>query len=246
MNARALLSVQAHRPWAIPDGPCVMTMRWEDLLFAHWPVPVEALRPLIPPALEVESFDGTGWVGVVPLTMRDVRVRLFPTIPSFPELNLRTYVRYGGKAGVWFFSLDAHSRLAVSTARRFFCLPYFHARMSSADDGTFVNYASARSPGVGKDAAFDGRFRATGEVMLSKPGTLAYFLTERYCLYTVDGRGRVLRGEIHHQRWPLQAGEIEIRTNTLAAASGIRLPDVPPICHFSKRLDVLAWPVRRV
>jgi uncharacterized protein YqjF (DUF2071 family) len=246
VNAGALLQVTDHRPWPIVDGGWVMKMRWADLLFAHWPVAVEALRPLIPSGLEVESFDGTGWVGLVPFTMKNVRARLFPRIPSFPELNVRTYVRYRGKPGVWFFSLDAQSRLAVATARTFFCLPYYHARMRSVADGASIHYVSSRSPGRGTGAEFEGRYRATGDVLRSNVGTLEYFLTERYCMYMADGRGRIKIGEIHHEPWPLQVAEIEIRRNTVASATGIGLPEVDPICHYSRCLDVLAWRARGV
>ncbi len=229
-----------------------MRQTWRDLLFAHWPVPVEALRPLIPANLDVDTFDGTAWVGVVPFHMTDVRLHGTPFSPvagAFPELNLRTYVVPHGaadtKPGVWFFCLDAGSPVAVAVARRWFHLPYFNARMSVAADGERIRYNSRRRHRGATPAAFAASYGPTAPVALSEPGTLAYWLTERYCLYTTDRRGRLYRGDIHHPHWPLQAAEAEITFNTMAAAHGIALPETAPLLHFARRLDVRCWPLRR-
>ncbi len=235
-----------HRPWPLPNASWVMAMRWSDLLFAHWPVPVDRLRPLIPAELEVESFDGTGWVGVVPLTMSNVHARWLPSMPAFPELNLRTYVRHRDRPGVWFFSLDAHSQLAVTTARTFFHLPYFKARMSSEARGESIRYSSRRTQGRAARAEFKSSYSPRGDVIANKTGSLEYFLTERYCLYTVDRQRRIRRGDIHHHPWALQPADIQIEVNTIANASGIQLPNSEPLCHFSRRLDVVAWPTKLV
>src|SRR5690349_18551619 len=131
-------------------------MRWRDLLFAHWPVPVEAVRPLVPAGLEIDTFDGQAWVGVVPFRMEGVAPRFLPSVPgpsAFPELNVRTYVRRGRRAGVWFFSLDAASRVAVEGARLGFHLPYYRAAMSVATDGGWTTYRSERLDRRGPPAA---------------------------------------------------------------------------------------------
>ena len=127
-----MLTDTAHRPWPTPRQPWILGMRWHDLLFMHWPVKSEALRPYIPPALAIESFDGTAWIGVVPFRMSAVVPRLIPPVPylsAFPELNVRTYVSAEGKPGVWFFSLDAGNPIAVEAARDTFHLNYYNARM---------------------------------------------------------------------------------------------------------------------
>lgn len=224
-----------------------MRQAWHDLLFAHWPVAPAALRPLVPPGLELDLHDGAAWVGIVPFRMSGVRVRGLPPLPgaaAFPELNLRTYVRRGGRGGVWFFSLDAASRLAVRAARAWFALPYFDAEMrcNARDDGT-VEYASRRTHRGAAPAELRARYRPVGAPERAAPGSLAAFLTERYALFTVRG-GRVLAGEIHHPPWPLQPAAAELERETLAAASGIALPAAPPLLHFARRLDVLIWPLR--
>ncbi len=236
-----------------PPGRWIMRQTWRDLLFAHWPVPVTMLRPLIPAGLDVDTHDGAAWVGVVPFHMTGVRLRGTPFSPvarAFPELNVRTYVVPHGatekKPGVWFFCLDAGSPIAVAVARRWFHLPYFNARMSVATDGERTRYTSRRTHRRASPAAFAASYGPTAPIALSEPGTLAHWLTERYCLYTADRRGNLTRGDIHHAQWPLQAADAAITVNTMAAAHGITLPETAPLLHFARRLDVRCWPVRRI
>ena len=250
-----VLTTVAHRPFPLPDRPWTMTQRWNDLLFAHWPIPAETMRPLIPPNLELDLFDGHAWAGVVPFWMDRIRARVpgrtaasVPFARGFPELNLRTYVRskITGRAGVFFFSLDAASPLAVAGARVLFHLPYFVADMErkTAGDGT-VRYKSRRLL-TSIPANFQANYRGLGRPALkepSRPGSIEYFLTERYCLFTLR-RGKVLVGNIHHRPWPLEAAEIEIRVNTLPGAHGLTLPVRPPLLHFSKSLEVYIWSLR--
>jgi uncharacterized protein len=237
----------SHRPWPVPGSPWIMTMQWHDLAFLHWPIPAERLRPYIPAGLELQEFDGSAWLGVVPFYMRGVRIRGIPPLPgtgAFAELNLRTYVTTNGKPGVWFFSLDAASRIAVRAARRTFHLPYFDARMIVRHTADEIDYSSVRSelpPGE-----FEASYRATRPVSTATPGSIELWLTERYCLYSADRRGRIYCGEIHHAPWPLQLAECEIRKNTLASQLQIELSPRPPLVHFAKRLDVVAWYLRRV
>ena len=239
----------AHRPWPLPGGRWAMSQGWDDLLFAHWPIPLAALRPLIPAALTIETFAGVAWLGIVPFSMRRVRLRPSPALPglsTFPELNVRTYVTVDGKPGVWFFSLDAANRLAVVTARRWFHLPYYYARMASRRAGQTVEYTSTRTHHGAPAADFTARFGPNGPEQRAARGTLEYWLTERYCLYCVDARGQLSRGEIHHAPWRLQPAVAEVQTNTLARAAGLTLPDTPPLLHFAARQDVHIWPIRRV
>ncbi len=236
-----------HRPWSKPNSPWVMFQIWHDLLFAHWPVPLEVMRARIPSTLELDTFDGAAWVGVVPFRMSCVRPRWLPAVPwlsAFPELNVRTYVTYGGKAGVYFFSLDAGNPVAVRIARSGFHLPYYDARMKcQSDTDEFVAYESVRTHRGAAPAEFRARYRPTGEIYRSEAGSLDHWLTERYALYTTNRRGEVLRGEIHHVPWPLQPAEAEIFTNTMTQPVGITLPDVSPVLHFARQLKVVVWPL---
>ena len=211
-----------HRPYPVPKGTWAIGMSWRDLLFMHWPLDAEALRPLVPPALSLDTFDGSAWLGIVPFRMTGVRPRFLPAfkpLSDFPEINLRTYVTAGGKPGIWFFSLDAHNPVAVRLARATFRLPYFDARMSCETSGGEVRYSSERIHGGVPPAELAARYRPSGAPFECGTGTLENFLSERYCLYAADGRGIVRRGDVHHYLWPL---------------------------HSSERLDVLAWPPRRL
>lgn len=251
MNARAILDERAHRPWPLPRGPWVMTQTWNTLLFAHWPLPPETLRPLLPAALTLDTYEGEAWLGVVPFQMTNVRPRLAPPVPglsTFPELNARTYVTLDGKPGVWFFSLDASNRIAVALARRLFRLPYYRARMSSrrSDEKQAIRYHSARTHRDAPSATLDALYRPTGPVSYAARGSLEEWLTERYCLYAVGPGDALLRDEIHHRRWPLQPAEAEIQVNTMALAAGIALPDTPPLLHYAARQETLIWTPERV
>jgi uncharacterized protein YqjF (DUF2071 family) len=220
-----------------------MTQSWHNVLFAHWPVPTDWLAPIVPAEFEIDRFDGSAWVGIVPFYMTNVSARAVPALPwisYFPELNVRTYVQRDGKPGVFFFSLDAASVLAVHAARVLFNLPYHAAAMTVRSSGDGIYYASRR-PAPGTAAEFIATYQANGPAFTAKPGSLEYFLTERYCLYGRTHRGHPFRLEIHHPPWVLQAAQSSIGRNTVAKASGIQLPDTPPLQHFAKRQDMVAW-----
>jgi uncharacterized protein len=240
-----ILKHTEHRPWPLPDGPWIMKQEWHDLLFAHWAVPVDALRPLIPQALEIDTFGGQAWLGVVPFRMSGVRMRGTPAVPGFsqfPELNVRAYVVRDGKPGVWFFSLDATNVVAVCGARALFHLPYFLAAMSCEEDAGWIRYESHRKDHRGSPASLVMHYRAIGDIFHAAPHGIEHFLAERYCLYTADEQGRVIRCEIHHPHWPLQLAEAELQENTMADAAGITIADLKPeLLHFSRHQEVLVW-----
>jgi hypothetical protein len=223
-------------------------MRWQQLLFMHWPVPADALRPMLPPELDLDTFDGSAWIGVVPFRMTHVRHRFSPPTPwlsALPELNVRTYVKHNGNGGVWFFSLDAASRITVRGARRVFHLPYFDARMSCRAIGNDADYSSKRTHRNACPCEFKAKYRPTGPPRFAVPGSLDDFLTNRLSLYAADRRGRIFRGDIEHPPWPLQPAEADIELNSMTDASGIKLPQTQPLLHYSHVLDVRAWRLKR-
>jgi uncharacterized protein len=226
-----------------------MAQSWHDLLFAHWPIDSVLLRPLIPSGLEIDTFQRQAWIAVVPFRMSGVRLRWTPAVPwlsAFPELNVRTYVTAGGKPGVWFFSLDAGNPLAVAVARAWFHLPYFRARMSCEDSVGGIRYKSERTHRGARVGVLEANYRLGGEISEPQPGTLEHFLTERYCLYAADSAGRIFRGEIHHQPWPLQVAEAEFVRNTMTEAAGFPLSQSRPLLHFARRQDVVVWPLQHI
>lgn len=238
------------RSWPLPARPWIMHQIWNDLLFAHWPIPVEHIRELVPTSMPIDTFDGTAWVGVVPFHMTGVTPRGMPALPyfsSFPEINVRTYVTINDKPGVYFFSLDAQNRFAVEAARNLFHLPYFYAQIEvkeSTNNTTY--YHSVRQDSRARQGRFLAEYRPSSPIRHAIPGTLDYWLTERYCLYCQDRRGRIYRGEIDHDPWPLQSAEADININTLPTSDGIKLPEDSPVLHFSKQLKVKVWALEKL
>ncbi len=249
-SVETTLIPSAHgRAWPPLSSPWVMKQVWHDLLFAHWPVPVEQLQPMIPPALQLDTYEGQAWIGVVPFRMSGIRPRWMPAVPwisAFPELNVRTYVIADNKPGVWFFSLDAANPLAVAIARRWYHLPYFHARMSCRGNGDGIIYESHRVHRGAPPAALVGQYQPIGPIFQAARGSLVYWFTERYCLYAVDSRRRLFRGEIDHPPWPLQMAEARFSTQTMTLPLGVPLSGTPAFLHFSRRQDVRIWPIRPV
>jgi uncharacterized protein len=239
LSATELLNRQAHRRWPAPKRPWLMLQVWRDLLFAHWTVPVDAIRPLVPRQLELDTFDGHAWLSITPFHM-SVRVRGLPHLPGMfdvPELNCRTYVVADEKPGVFFFSLDAASRIVVSGARVLYHLPYFGAKMRYDRDGDTISYSSVR-----QQARWRAKYRPTAQPHIATPGSAEYFLAERYCLYTVWNE-QVYRGEIHHVPWPLQDAAVNIEENTIAESAGVTLTRPPDHLSFARELKVLIWPL---
>jgi hypothetical protein len=220
-----------------------MGQTWYDLLFAHWPVAPDSLRAHVPPPLELDVREGLAWIGVTPFVIGGLRIRGIPPLPHvshFPELNVRTYVTYAGRPGIYFLSLDAARVAAVLAARAAYKLPYFHAEMAAERSGEQrIDYRSRRKNGNGS-VEFAASYWPAGPRLDMHDGSLERWLVERYCLYVVDERGRPMRGDIHHPPWPLQPADAAIARNTMAAPLSFGL-DAEPLLHYSARQDTLIW-----
>ncbi len=242
---RAVLAETGHRPWPAPKQPWLMGQTWISLLFAHWRVPTPALEAVVPAQLQIDTYDSSAWIGVTPFLVRGLRLRgttPLPRLSSFPEINVRTYVTVDGKPGIYFLSLDADSHAAVTAARRSYRLPYFHSRISTSSEGDSFRFDSMRTSSDGPPAYFDARYGPEGGPMAIRDGSLERWLTERYCLFTLDERQRTLWGEIHHPPWSLRPAWAEIETNTMTSPFGIAL-EGEPLLHFSGSQDVALWPL---
>lgn len=227
-------------------------MRWTDALFAHWPVDPSVVSARLPAGLEAATYDGRAWLGVVGFAMEDIRPRGSPVGLSFPELNLRTYVRRPGSDdhAVYFFSLDADDRVGVALARRLFRLPYFRAEirvtresgeMIDDDAGTrddAVTLRHRRTHADAPPARFGGTYRPLEDPSPPAPETLEHFLTENYRFYTEGDR--LYYGDIDHPPWPLAAAEVDIESNTLFAANGFERPAGDPVVHYAPGTEVTA------
>lgn len=262
-------SEQRERP--AQAGP-VMYQKWRDLLFLHWECDPQEIQKTLPPGLSVDTFDGRAYVGLVPFAMRAIRPRGLPALPwisNFLEINLRTYVYDArGVPGVWFYSLDASGRVAVAAARAFFGLPYYHAKMRIAK--TIVRAEGNGSGVEGKNAGGEGssseaevsywhrragsprtqssffRYRPSGPGFEASPGTLEFFLVERYVLFT-QWKGRLWEGRVHHRPYPVRQVEVHEWDDCLFALDGLPQPSRPPDhALFSPGVDVDVFAVKAV
>lgn len=239
----------SYRPKPLPVGRWTLTQRWNDLLFAHWPVPAAKITALLPDWLEVDTFQGSAWLGVVPFWLDRIKIRGVPPVPgmrSFPDLNLRTYVRdqFTHTPGIYCFSLDASNLLAVMAARSFYNLPYYWAnmRLEQRSEREFTFYSRRRLSNT--EVVFNARYRGLGpsrRLAESRRGSFEYFVTERNCLFSTDRTGRPIRNNLHYVPWPLEEAEAEIERNDLAASIGLSLPKTDPVLHYSRRLAVYVW-----
>lgn len=243
-------------PTLRPPRPAIMRMNWRYLLFLHWPVPADQLRALIPPQLELDLFEGTAYVGLVPFTMTGVRPVGVPPVPglsSFHETNVRTYVRLGDRdPGVWFFSLDAANGIAVKLARSLFHLPYHYARMllehelrSGPDSPLSILYAGVRRWPGPLPGSYAIRATPRGTVQPASAATLEHFLVERYLLYSIR-KNQLYQGRVHHTPYPLQPAKLLSLDESLLAAVGLDRPTTTPIAHFSVGVNVQVFPLQRI
>jgi uncharacterized protein len=239
-----------------PQQRAVMRQKWRDLLFIHWPINPDALRPMIPSQLELDLFEGIAYVGLVPFTMIGVRPVGLPAmvgLSSFHETNVRTYVRVADRdPGVWFFNLEAANPLAVLLARRLFHLPYHYARMFLEHEASpqpletsSILYAGTRRWPGPLPASYSLRAAPDGPVKPALAGTLEHFLVERYILFTT-WKSRTYQGRVHHTPYPLQSANLLSFDETLLAAAGIKRPEIAPFAHFAGGVDVEVFPLRSI
>ena len=243
-------SIDRISPTLEPDATPVLHQNWHHLLFLHWEIPPAELQALIPPQLTIDTFEGKAYVGLVPFTLDGVRATGTPPLPwisSFHEVNVRTYVHQAGRdPGVWFFSLDASSTLAVAAARAMYKLQYFDARIDFTAVGqalpeiTFVSHRDdERGP---MPANCHVAYRPMeGAVQPATPGSLEHFLIERYILYSQDEQRQLYRARIHHQPYPIQKAEVAALEETLVWAAGVRRNDSVGIRHYAREVNVKVY-----
>ena len=223
----------------------LLSMRWDDVLFAHWPVDPGVVAPTLPGGLAVDTYDGDAYLGVVGFRMDSIRPCGAPFGLSFPELNLRTYVQSADGPGVYFYNLDADDRIGVTLARALFELPYYRAEMRVENRKDGIRFRSRRTHRDAASARFDATYRPTGAAEAVAPGSLDAFLTERYRFYTESDGGRLYRGDIEHSPWEVSDATLSIRSNTLFEANGFDRPAGEPLVRYSPGSDVTAGRLRR-
>jgi uncharacterized protein YqjF (DUF2071 family) len=227
-----------------------MSQRWNDLLFAHWRVPAATISHFLPEGLQPDSFQGSAWIGILPLWMDRFNFRGIPSIPgvrSFPEVQLRTYVhdQHTNTPGIYDLSVDIGSLLATAAVRFIYRTPcnWAEMRLNQRTEREFSFYS--RRLFVSNAVIFNARYRGLGptrRLAEIRSGSLEYFFTERYCLFTRNHAGQAVRSSIHAVASPLEDAEAEIERNDLPTALGIQVGDQEPVLHYSRRLAVYIWP----
>jgi uncharacterized protein YqjF (DUF2071 family) len=244
LPADPILSRTDHRPWPLPTSPWVIAQDWNDVLFLHWRVDAAKLRNVVPTGLEIETFDGSAWLGVTPLLLTGVRARFTPPLPvvsHFPELNVRTYVRRGDRPGIWFFSLDCANPMAVAAARAAYALPYFLARIDVQRTAAGVDFRARRTHPDSPEVAFHAKYRSAGDPAEATRGSFERWACERYCLYAQPSNGALTRTEIHHAPWMLESASADVEVNEVAAAAGVAVEGSPEHVHYAARQEVVTW-----
>jgi uncharacterized protein YqjF (DUF2071 family) len=247
-------------PTLRPDESALMKQRWADLGFFHWTVDAGPLRALLPRRLELDTFEGRAYVGIVPFTVTGARPTGLPPLPfvsDFHEVNLRTYVHHEGRdPGVWFFSLDASNVVVVHTARTLYKLPYRHAHIEMEIDDP-PGEGAGRAPGgrrwigvtsrrvEGDQPELEVRYGPAGAPRPATAGTLEHFLLERYVLYT-ESDGRLYRARVHHEPYPAQPAEVSTLRENFLGTIGLSRPERPPLAHYAREVHVDVFPLREV
>lgn len=225
-----------------------MYQEWKNLLFLHWEVSPSQIAETLPEGLHVDSHEGSAYLGLVPFYMRRIRPRFLPSvgpISNFLEMNVRTYVHDdSGRPGVWFYSLDANQPLAVHLARTFFHLPYFHASMNASESEDGIHYqCHRRDTPNGERSRFI--YEGAGALDAPQPGSLEYFLLERYYLFALhEGRNELFCGQVHHTPYPAERADLSASSSPALEQAGFSLDsEKPDLAHFSPGVRVSVYPI---
>ncbi|NMD69298.1 DUF2071 domain-containing protein [Bacillus sp. DNRA2] len=244
-----LMNDMSHRPWPIPSKNWIMRQTWSHLIFAHYPIPAELLRPYIPSSLIIDTYNGTAWLSIVAFQMEGIYfrgLRGLSVTPKFPEINVRTYVQFNGKPGVYFLSLDVGDWASLIIASRWYHLPYQPAQVSFIKEKQSFKVRSSRRGTLKHPIEFYGAFEPLSDVYFPEKETLDHWATERYCLFSTDKRANLYCGEIHHIAWPIQKVKTEITKNSLFTPFQLQPSESEPIVHYAKGLDTLFWNIKRL
>ena len=236
--------IDREAPRKRPNRKAIGYQSWRELLFLHWRVDPAVLAQLIPADLELDLWEGQALVGIVPFSMREVRPWWAPRLLGFNflETNLRVYVTHRGEPGVFFFSLEAASYIAVQTAKFGWSLPYFYARMSQSLNHGHIHYSSQRLSSDSPE--LEVHYRVGPAMATADPNSLEFFLLERYLLFT-ERHGKILRGQVHHKPYPICQAEVLELTQTLTDHINIPIVDPKLYCvHYSPGVDVEIFPLK--
>jgi uncharacterized protein YqjF (DUF2071 family) len=226
---------------SMPYEKWIMKQSWKNVFFIHLPVSAPSLRPHIPSCLDLDVYEGEPWISLVLFTIEGIYLKGIPfsVVSAFPEINVRTYISYNKRPGVFFLSLDAKHWATYTIAKKWYHLPYYESQISVKQTNQFTSYNSIRKDRKVVPAEFKGTLKSLSETFYSKQNSLEYWLTERYYLYSSNQGKDAFRAKIHHEPWQLQEAKAEINANTLISSMNILPLNEDPIVHFSTGTNVL-------
>ena len=239
-----ILNITEHRDVPLPDGPWLMTQKWNDLLFMHLPVSTDILRERIPSGLELDTYGGEAWVSILPFRISNMRFRKMPPLPfihSSLQLNVRTYVKRRGVPGIYLFSLDADNLPAVIGAR-VISLPYYYAKMSMNKKNIIYSGCERKGTTI---AAFEGSYRPISDAYYPKQSTLIHWLVERYHLWFYR-KHSLYRGDVHHKPWKVCDAEVFISKQNMLTEFPQEFVTGNPIFNYAASKRVLFWSFKKV
>ncbi|MBS4202106.1 DUF2071 domain-containing protein [Bacillus sp. FJAT-49732] len=238
-----------HRPYPIPSKKWIMRQKWSNVFFMHWPIQPELLQPYIPSSIEVDTYDGFAWLGVIIFNIDGIYLRGFPPVsfrPAFPEINLRTYVKCDNKPGIYFLSLDVDDWTSYTLAKRWLNVPYHPAKISIQKNVDTFHYESLRMGSSNTPIVCKGSFTPQSNIFHPNSDTIDHWLSERYCFFSNDQRSNMYCLDIHHHPWPLQKADAVIKKNDLFKPFSFHLEDEKPILHFSQGVEALIWNIKKL
>ncbi|WP_332649466.1 YqjF family protein [Lysinibacillus sp. 54212] len=229
---------------SFPKFPWVLQQNWHNVLFVHYPVYSKSLQKFVPRSLELDTFNGMCWVSIVLFIVKKNRIRLLPLIPGtnqFIQMNVRTYVTLDGTPGVYFLSIDASNKVAVTLATTLFFLPNYDAVMNLQQEGSSIFFQSARKGKVSLE--MECCYKPISPVFYATKNSLEAWLIERYTLFSLNRNGQPVRGDIYHAPWQLQHVEATVYKNTMLTDLSIAAEYNEPIFHFSKMQQARICPL---
>jgi uncharacterized protein len=252
MDIMQSLGHTIHRPFPPPEKKWIMQQTWSNLLFVHFPVSINSLKEVVPRSLSIDTYKEVAWVSLVLFTIENIsfkNFRMFTLIPSFAEMNIRTYVTYKGKPGVYFISCDAGNRFVCNVVKRWYSINFYFAKniLININHNNQLFFKSSRMDKNTNDQNIEALYQPTSSVIShAKKGTLDYFLTERYCLFSCNIKNDLFIGNIHHDQWPLQPAYAELNTPEIQISNDVYIPVSPTKLHYVKRMDALFWNIEKL
>lgn len=221
---------------------------WHDVLFMHWPVPYEILRPYIPQPFSLETYDEQAWITIILFQAKNSRFRAMPNIMSYPpflQMNTRTYIQFDGKPGIYFLSVDVNHLLVQVASKRLLQLPYELANMDIKRDRDHISFKSNRINSGYLLSHITANYRPLSQQVHHPQGTLSHWLTERYCFWLIKGT-KIIKGPLSHEPWELDKVTVTLGKKDIIPFITMNDIQEKPIAHYAKFIHAHLHPFEQI